>query len=262
MTLSEHCSQLGEIHMGIIDFVVLAIFLVALIVGTVKGFSRQFSVGVCVLLGCIGATAATWLLSDIVMNIPFVNSLHTTFAGWFKAEQLNTVVDTSLSVKEGTAAVSALLGETTFKFMSLFSETIYTAMVSSQVNTIAAMFGLIIVEIIADIVMWIVFFIVVYYIFRALRMLLMRITEIGLFRLIDRLIGAVVAVAITYCIVVVILMTGAEVVLAKWLTQWEQPFYNIVEQSPVLTFLHSTNVLGGMLAKAMGMTLPSLPFGG
>lgn len=248
--------------MGIIDFVVIAIFLIALIVGMAKGFSRQFSVGVCALLGFVGATAATWLLSDTVMNIPFVHSLHTTFAGWFKAEQLNAVVDTTMSVADGTAAVSALLGETSFKFVSFFSETIYNTMVASQVDTIAAMFGLVIVEMIVDIVMWIVFYLIVYYIFRALRMLLLRITEIGVFRVVDRLIGAVVAVAICYCVLVVIVMTGTEVALAKWATDWEKPFYDIVEQSPVLTFLHSTNVIGGMLAKAMGMTLPALPFGG
>lgn len=248
--------------MGVIDFVVLAIFLVALIVGAIKGFSRQFSVGVCVLLGFAGATIATWLLSDIVMNIPFVHSLHTTFAGWFNAEQLNTVVDTSLGTQDGATAVSTLLQETSFRFVSFFSEAIYSTMCSSEVNTIAAVFGLVIVEIIADILMWIVFFLIVYYVFRALRKLLLRITEIGVFRVVDRLVGMVVAVAITYCILVVIVLTGAEVVLAKWQPDLQQSFYNIVEQSPVLTFLHSTNVLGGMLAKSMGVTLPSLPFGG
>src|SRR5699024_5986723 len=100
----------------------------------------------------------------------------------------------------------------------------------------------------------------VYYVLRGFRALIRKIAEVPFFRVLDRLFGIIWSVAMTYLVIVVLLLTGTEIVIAKWFADFQPTFYQYVEQSVLLSNAHSTNVLGAMIAQFFDVVLPTLPF--
>ena len=244
----------------VIDIILGVILLIAIISGLVKGLSGQFTVILCALAATIFATVLTTMLSHPIMNIPVIASWQSIPTGWFTQEPLNTAVDLTMSAELGAQKIAELLGETPLSFMSFFSATIYSAMVSKSLATIAQFFGAFLLETFIDIVLWIVLYIAVYYLLRGFRALIRKIAEVPFFRVLDRLFGIIWSVAMTYLVIVVLLLTGTEIVIAKWFADFQPTFYQYVEQSVLLSNAHSTNVLGAMIAQFFDVVLPTLPF--
>ncbi len=243
--------------MGIfVDIGLVAIFLIAVIIGAVKGLCRQFSRPLLGLLSIAGAVVLVIVIYPLLANMGGMISFVSAVSGWFGNPMYTTVVSSA-------EQLSQTMSGSYLAILSGMSDTIFAKMQSSLAPgglplTIGNWFGRMIVNVIVEFFLWLAFYLAIKYLLKGIKYLLMKITSVVVFKSIDKVFGIIWAAALTYLIVIGVVLTAAEVVIVRFLPGMTEWLTNMLAGSTVLRFFHNTNVLGSLLAGMLGAPLPVL----
>ena len=224
------------------------IILIAVIVGLSVGFSRQFSRPLCGLIAIFGAIALTAVLYGLISNLGFYNGLVEKATGWFTkdfyTQQVNSVEDLSAALSSGY-----------LRILSGSAEKIWASMSDAGVNTLGAYFGQLIIKVLAQFIIWLVLYLAIKYLLFGIKYLMTKISRVVVFKSIDKIFGLVWSLAITYIIVVGIILTTGEIVLAKFAPEIGDTVVDYISQTHLVKFFHGTNVIGSFISDLLSMSL-------
>lgn len=243
--------------MGIyIDIAICATFLIALIFGAILGMCRQFSRPLVGLFSIAGAAALVWVLYPLFATTSPMVSFISAVSAWFKKDMyVTTIADAEgLSQTMSGSYLSILSGISDKMFANMQTRLDGTGLPL----TIGNYFGKIIVNIIVEFVLWLALYLAIKYLLFGVKYLLKKISSVIVFKSIDKVLGIVWSVALTYLIVIGILLTLCEIVIARFLGGFAPTFAQFINGTTVLKFLHNTNVMGSFIAQLLGMPLVSL----
>ena len=224
-----------------IDLGVGAIILIAVIVGLAVGFSRQFSrplVGLIAIFGAIGLTAVIYTL---VSPLSFYGDLEVKATGLFAS---------NFYTEEATDAESlaAILDSGYLRILTSSAEAIWSKMVITETTTLGAYFGKLLVRVVSQFLMWVVFYLAIKYLLFGIKYLMTKISRVVVFKSLDRIFGLVWSLAITYIVVVSIVLTTGELVLGKFFEGIAETATNYIRETSLLKFFHNINVIGSFIA--------------
>lgn len=236
----------------IIDVVLGVIILIAIIVGAKKGFAKQLTSLVAGVGTIIGAMLLCTIVTNYLLTLPLVEGWLPSVQGWFA--KLPGATTPVASVEELTAA----LNTGWLRILSSQASSLFATMQALGCTSFDGYLGHMALRYILEIASFILLYIVLLYIVKGIGALLNRINRIGFFKVLDKLLGILMSLAMTYLIVVVVILTGTEMLLTKYLPQYQDPVLFYIAQSYLLTVAHNTNVLGSLLADMLGIVLPEL----
>ncbi len=241
----------------IIDIAVGVIFFVALIVGVCMGMCRQFSrplVGIVSIAGAICLTAVIYPL--FALTAPMI-SFVSTAAGWFTnpiySVAVGSVEELQQAISGSYLAVLNGVADKMFPYMQGILEN------TGLDITIGNFFGKIIVNVIVEFALWLAFYLAIKYLLFGIKYLLKKITSVVVFKSIDKIFGIIWSVALTYVIVVGIVLSAFEIVVSLAAPGFAETLSSWIAGTTVLKFLHNTNVLGSFIANMFGLPLLTLP---
>lgn len=244
--------------MGIyIDIALGAIFLIALIVGAIRGMCRQFSRPLVGLVSIAGAIALVMVLYPLFATTSPMVSFISAVAGWFKKDMyVATIADADgLRQTMSGSYLSILSGVADRMFANMQTRLDGTGLPL----TIGNFFGKIIVNVIVEFVMWLALYLAIKYLLFGVKYLLKKISSVVVFKSIDKVLGVLWSVALTYLIIIGIVLTAAEIVIVRFVPGFNEQFAQLVNGTTVLKFLHNTNVIGSFLSHLLSMELVTLP---
>lgn len=205
-------------------------------------------------IGCLAiAIVATIALSPILTDA--LSSVSSSFASLI-SPLLNKISGAGTTVSS-YEELSTLMSSGALALLSSQTDSIWASMESLGQYTISAVYGHKIFGIIVYGVTFLVTFILAIYIVRLIKLVCSSINKIEFFKLFDKILGCIFSIVATY-ILLVILLTGTEIVLAMWLPQYLDKVISIISSSSILSLIHSTNVVGAIVASMLGVTLPAL----
>ena len=239
-----------------IDIGLGASLLFAVVVGIVYGFCRQFSRALVSIISVISAIALVSLVYQLIRQTGILNGFTTTIAGWFKPDFYTTAITDAEALK-------AAISNNYLRVLSGTADKMYERMVAMLGNysielTIGNFFGQIIVNVVIEFVMWLALYLAIKYLLVGIKYLLEKITEVVVFKSIDKILGVIWASIWTYFIVVGIILTTSEIVVAQFITDYDATFASWIQNSTLLKFAHNTNVLGSFLSNLLGTKLIDL----
>lgn len=236
-----------------VDIGISAILLIALIVGAIRGFAKQFSGIFCGLVGLIGSIYLTLIIMPILQKLSVFNSFAAFATGWFKSDMFSATI-------AGEAELLEALSSGFLKILSKLSPRIWAAMVANEMSTLGAYFGDLCARMIVGIVLWILLLILINLIFVGIKKLLKRLAKLPVLNILDKIFGAAWSVGIAYIVLVCIIITAAEIVIVKWLPKENiiNTINNIINNSTIFKFLHNTNVIGSYIARLLGVDLATM----
>lgn len=234
-----------------VDVGIGAILLLAIIVGIIKGFAKQFTRGLCGFIGLIGSIGLTLLIMPVVQNAGMLKGFATTAAGWFTGEEFTVLI---ASEEDLLAALSSGF----LKILSTLSPRIWANMQANGMVTLGEYFGDMCARVITGILLWIILLLAIKFIFLGIRKLLGKLSTLPVLKTLDHIFGAVWSLAITYVIVVCIITTAAEIVMIKYIPSMQPTLEQIVSETAVFQVLHETNVIGSYIARMFGVDLATL----
>lgn len=225
---------------------------IATVIGLLVGFSRQFSKPLVVLVSIFVAVMLTTLIFPLIFNTGILNGFVDKATGWFSAEFYSRPVT---DVESFQAAISD-------NYLKIFSGSADRVFARMQIvlegydeMTIGLFFGRSIVNLIIGFALWLIFYLVVKYFLYGIQYLLCMITEVVVFKSIDRILGLIWALLLTYIIVVGIGLTAAELIVTQFLPEQQFAFAEIIRNASLLKLAHDTNVLGSFLANLLAKPL-------
>lgn len=233
-----------------IDIGIGVIILIAAIVGLIKGFHNQFTKGFCSFVALCAAIALAAIIAPLIRPFGFYTNLQNTATGWFTAEYLSVEVH---SAEE----LSSVLEGTTLAILAGASDQIFGKMQESQIATLGKFFGSVIINVIAAFIIWLILYLILKFALYGVRVLLKKASEMPVLKSIDKIFGFIWAEVITYLIVIVFILTAAEIVIIQFIPSAIEPVRNIIGSSHILSFLHNFN-LGSVLARFLGLDLTAL----
>lgn len=238
-----------------VDIGISAIFVLALIIGIIRGFTKQFVGGFCWLIGLIGSIGLTLLIVPALVGSGALNGFSATAIGWFSRDEFVMPIG---SYDDLLAALS------TSNFLSILkadsiSQRIWATMSQSEMTTLGAYFGSMCAKLITGFAIWIVLLLVFKLIFWGVKKGLEKLSKLPVLHTLDRIFGAIWSLAIAYVIIVVFVTTAVEIVIVKFTPiETQDAFRNILNNSAVFQILHDTNVIGAYLAKLLNVDLATL----
>ena len=234
-----------------IDIGFVAIFLIAFFVGLGEGFSKQFSKPLCGLIAIFGAAALTMVLHPLIASVGFYGGLEAKATGWFSA---------AFYSQEATDAASlqTILSSGYLRILSNSAESIWNNMADMQVTTLGAYFGKLIIKIAAYFIIWLVLYLVIKYLLFGIKYLMSKIARVVVFKSIDRILGIVWALAVTYIIVIGIVLTAGEMITSKFLPNIADLAISYLDKTTVAKFFHNFNMIGSFIASIINWPLYSL----
>ena len=231
-----------------IDIGFVVIILIAVFVGLAEGFSRQFSRPLCGLVALFGALGLTAFLFTLISNFAFYAGLEEKAIALFKADFYSQ----SATDAESLAAV---LSGGYLRLLSSSAEMIWNRMAAMDVTTLGAYFGKLLMRIAAQFVIWIVLYLAIKYLLFGIRYLMTKIARVVVIKSIDRIIGLVWSLALTYIIVIGLILTTGEIVLAKFFPSIAELVSSYIGQTVIVKFLHNTNVIGSFVSSLLNWPL-------
>lgn len=236
-----------------IDIAIAVLALIILIVWTKRGFAKS----ICLWLRKIGclliAIVATIALSPVLITA--LSALAGSFASLVSPllDGISGAGTTVSSYEE----LTALLSSGTLALLSSQADSIWTAMTTISEYTISAVYAHKIFNIIVYGVTFLVSFILAIYLVKLINAVLTTINKVEFFKLFDRILGCIFSFVATY-ILLVLLLTVTEICLVSFLPQYADSVISIISSSTILSLIHSTNVIGALLASLVGVSLPAL----
>lgn len=214
------------------DIILCVIMLIAFIVGLKKGFIKQLSALIGGLFAFGGAIALTIFISAQLKETEFfLTFVNNTTTGWFSSEFFSSdmVLKVAETLNGGALEVS----------------------IEVFLGTLAAIA-------ICDFVVWLVLYIALKFLIKGIKALLLKIVHLPVLSTIDRVFGAIWALLMTYCVLIVIVLTAAEIVIIKFVPDFWEPVKAIISDSRILSFAHESNIIGQLIAQKLEIVLPSI----
>lgn len=224
------------------------IILVAVIVGLAVGFSRQFSRPLCGLIAIFGAIALTTIIFKLISPLGFYTTLEQKATGLFKAEFYTQEASDPESL-------AAILSTGYLRILSGSAEGLWGKMVSNGVATVGGYFGKLMVAIITKFLLWLACYLIIKYLLFGIKYLMTKISRVVVFKSMDKIFGLIWSIAITYIIVVGIVLSVGEMVLAKFFPNIGNILADIISRTTILRFLHNTNVIGSFMSSILNWPL-------
>ena len=237
-----------------IDIGLVAIVFIAFVVGIAKGFVKQLTGLLSGLVALAGSIALTALIIRSLQGTEFFLSFAATASGWFTQECFTTPV---VAAEE----LSALLdGAGALRILSFMSQSLFEDMQALGCSTLGEVLGFHVASLIADFVIWLVLYLALKFIFKGIKALLMKIVHLPVIKTLDKIFGSIWSVAITYVIVIGLVLTAVEIVMLKFLPDAEiwTTIQDCICQSKLLTLAHNTNIIGSVIAETFQVQLPTL----
>lgn len=234
-----------------VDVAIGAILLLAVIVGIIKGFVKQFTRGLCGFIGLIGSIGLTLLIMPELQKAGMLKGFATTAAGWFTGEEFTVLIS---SEEDLLAALSSGF----LKILSNLSSRIWANMQAYGMATLGEYFGDMCARLITGVLLWIVLLLAIKFIFLGIRKLFEKLATLPVLKTLNRIFGAVWSVAITYVIVVCIITTAAEIVMIKFIPSMQPTLEQLVNETAIFQVLHETNIIGSYIARMFGVDLAAL----
>ena len=230
------------------------IFVIALIVGIAEGFSKQFSKPLCKLIAFAGGIGIVALVVPLLSTLPFFTGWVEAASGWFKADfyttEITSVEDLTAALNSGYLRILAGSADKMFEAMS-------AALGTDTTMTLGLYFGRLIIYALTDFVAWLILYLAIKYMLYGIKYLMQKIAKVPVFKSIDKILGAVWAIAVCYIIIIGVVLTIGEIVLTTVpsLAAIEESFAQWIEGSTLLQFFHNTNIIGSFLAQLFGLRL-------
>ena len=239
----------------VFDIGIGIIIALAAIVGLITGFTKQFFRVLVGILAVLGSIILVRLLFPIIFNTGIFDKFVSTATGWFKAEfYLRRITDVD--------SLKSAISDNYLRILSGSADKVFGWMESTlegaEVMTIGSFFGKAFVNIVIGLSMWTIFYLVIKYFLYGVKYLLGKVTEVVVFKSIDRILGLVWSLVWTYIIVVGVCLTAGELIIVRFFPDAEQAVANVMSQSTLLSFAHNTNVLGSFLAQLLSMPMINL----
>lgn len=228
---------------------------IAAIVGLVVGFTRQFSKPLVGLFAIIGAIIVVTLVYPLIFNTGIFNGFIEKVTGWFSADFYTTPITSAESFQE---AVSGNY----LRILSGSAEKIFarmqTTLAGAEVLTIGSFFGTLLVNFLMKFVLWLVSYLIIKYFLFGIKYLLCKVTQVVVFKSIDKILGLIWSLLWTYVIVVGIILTVGELVIVQFVPSFESTFAQWITDSALLKAAHDSNIIGSFIANLLGMPLVTL----
>lgn len=238
-----------------VDIGIGAILLIAIIVGLIMGFAKQFTKGLCGFIGFVGAIGLTIIIIPALHTAGTLNGFSSAAASWFSGEAFIAQISTQdelIATLNSSGILSILTNES-------ISGRIWSTMSAAEMHTLGEYFGDICARLISGIVLWIVLLIIIKFIFLGIRVGFEKLSALPVLHTLDKIFGILWSVMVTYIILVVLVMTVGEIVIVKWLPEnIQETLRTLVETSTVFKALHNTNIVGAYLARLIGIDLATL----
>ena len=235
----------------IIDVCLIAVFLIAVVIGLVKGFNKVFMGFLSEIGGLAVAAALCSVIANKLLAIPQFANLSLTFANIFKAETANVTV-TSLE------ELSALLTSGVWGLLAGKADYIWLKMQTYSTETLAAYGGYVMLKAITIFVCFIVLLLLVRFVLNTICKLFQKLNKHTVFKVLNMILGVVWAFSITYLLVVGVLLTGAEIVISKFMADNIAGIQAAIGDSAILKLLHDTNFIGRLISNSFSIPLPDL----
>ena len=231
-----------------IDIGFAVIILIAVCVGLAEGFSRQFSRPLCGLIAIFGAIGLTAFLYPLVAQFGFYGGLEEKATAIFTA-------DFYTQQASDADSLAAILSGGYLRILSNLSEMIWGNMQAMGVTTLGTYFGKLLIKVAAEFLIWLVLYLAIKYLLFGIKYLMTKIARVVVFKSIDRIFGLVWSLAVTYIIVISIVLTTGELVLGKFLPDLATTAADYISQTSLAYFFHSSNVVGSFIADMLGWSL-------
>lgn len=237
----------------LVNIVIGLIIAVAAIVGLAVGFTRQFSKPLVGILAILGALILTMVLSPILFNTGIFNGFIAKASSWFSAEFYSRPVTDMDSfneaIKDNYLRILGGSGEWVFAQMT-------NVLQDSGLDwTIGNFLGKAIVQVIIDFTMWLILYLIIKYFLYGVKYLLCKITQVVVFKSIDRILGIAWSLIWTYLIVVSVILTLGELIIVQFAPGFESTIAKVINDSSLLKLAHDTNVLGSFVSSILNMKL-------
>ena len=231
-----------------IDIGFAVIILIAVLVGLAEGFSRQFSRPLCGLIAIFGAIGLTAFLYPLVAQFGFYGGLE---------EKATAIFTPDFYTQQASSAdsLAAILSGGYLRILSSSSEMIWTNMQAMGATTLGEYFGRLLIKVAAEFLIWLVLYLAIKYLLFGIKYLMTKISRVVVFKSIDRIFGLVWSLAVTYIIVVSIILTTGELVLGQFLPDIANMAVDYIGQTSLVFFFHSTNVVGSFISDLLGWSL-------
>ncbi|MCH5159381.1 MAG: hypothetical protein J1F66_00845 [Clostridiales bacterium] len=234
-----------------IDVGFAVILIITVLVGLAEGFSRQFSRPLCGLIAIFGAIGLTAFLYTIISPLSFYTGLEAKATALFSADFYSQQAS-------DTDSLAAILSGGYLRILASSSEMIWTKMQAMNVTTLGDYFGKLLIKVAAQFLIWLVLYLAIKYLLFGIKYLMTKISRVVVFKSIDKIFGLVWSLAITYIIVISIVLTAGELVLGQFFPEIGNMVVEYIAQTSVVKFLHNTNVIGSFLADILGWSLLAL----
>ena len=229
-------------------------FVIALaaIIGLAVGFCRQFSKPLVGIVAILGAIILTMILYPIIFNTGIFNSFEAKVTGWFSKEFYSREITSVETLREAIADnyLNILSGSADKLFVRM-----QHSLGADAPMTIGAFFARTFVNVVIEFSMWLIFYLIIKYFLYGVKYLLCKITQVVVFKSIDRILGIVWSLIWTYLIVVGVILTAGEIVVVKFLPNIEPTITQLIKDTVLLRFLHNTNVLGSFVGNILAVPL-------
>ena len=241
----------------VVDIIIGAIFAIALIIGAIKGFLKQISGILRGIISLVGAIILTALIINLLQPTGLYNSFSEVTTSWFDGSMQEVVqTPTQLSVilsEHGTLKILAGLSEAIFDDMQAIS-----LATGTPCNTLAALFGHYVANLIIGFVLWLILFLVLRAIFKGIIKLMKNIIILPTFKTVDRILGALWSLAIAYVILIGLLFALAETILIKFFPSDWTVMKDFISNTTILLWLHDTNIIGELIAGLLSTSIESI----
>lgn len=257
MNVVHYCKRRYSVLGVVVDVAVCAIFAVAIIIGITRGFVKQLSAILRGLVALVGSILLTALLLNALQTTGLYQSFIQVTSGWFSSDTMVIVVNSPNDL------ALVLSQHNSLKILAGLSEVLYNDMQTYSLegfpcNTLGALLGHYVANLISGFILWIVFLLIFKAIFKGLIKLLNEIIIMPAFKTLDRILGAVWVLGITYVIAIGVVFAGIEALILKFLPATWDKLADFIQNTTVLLWLHDTNVLGELIAGMLNITIPTI----
>ena len=224
------------------------IILVAVIVGLSAGFSRQFSKPLVGLIAIFGAIALTAVIYALISPLGFYTGLEEKATGLFSAEFYTQEASNAESL-------SAILSGSYLRLLATSSELIWGNMDAMGTVTLGSYFGKLLIKIATQFLIWLVLYLAIKYLLFGIRYLMKQISRVVVFKSIDKIFGLLWSLALTYIVVISIILTVGELVLVQFFPNIANIVTDYMAQTSMVKFLHNTNMVGSFISSLLNWGL-------
>ena len=235
----------------IIDLALVVVFMVALIIGLVKGFNKLFMGFLAELGGLAIAGALCVVIANKLLSVPQIHAFADTIGTWFKKPNLNVEIG---SLEE----LTTLLSTGVLRLLAGRSELLWSKMQLHSTNTLAGLYGHFILKAFTILICFIVVLILVRLVVNLICSLLQKLNKFTAWKIVNMLLGAVWTTVVAYILVVGVLLTGAELAISHWMADSIPVIQSALAESIILKILHNTNIIGQFISQSLAIPLPNL----